>query len=221
MDSYGENDMDNHNNYNEFLASDVVKKIEKAKLYQMLLTCDFFDIDASDEDIVDEVTKEVRRFVHYKLECLLGVRNNTEEIGESSPQPLMPWNEAQIEALTVLANRLVSGQAPESKTGGLKKISRQERPARTTKTVRSSSPVIKRNKEEVVKESPQDVEENQERLANYRLQDNPEKLPMPSQLQIDTINAQLAESNSRGAFGSSATSLNGALGQILTQLVKN
>jgi len=216
---------------NGFLSSSVVQKIEKAKLYQMLLTCDFFEDDAAIDGMVEEVTREVRSFVHFKLECLLGDRKSDKEFGESAPQASLPWNDQQIEALTGLADRLLKGASVLSpKPSGVKKVSSRrtpeaERPkVQTQKLTAEAKPKLKAKLAAEEKEKPlkQMTEEERvrEHFKKYQLKNNPERLPMPSQQHMDDLNAQLADQNSRGAFGAGSSKLSGALGQVMTRLTR-
>lgn len=198
---------------NEFLGSAVVKKIEKAKLYQMLLTCDFFDDDVSDQEILLEVTKEVRRFVHFKLECLLGARQGDSDFGESTPQSSLPWTQPQVEALTVLANNILNRNSKTEARQSAPSIKKIQKPTQTVQKAKAKAPSVRpKMKKEVGPEEVVPVS------TGHRLVNNPDRLPMPSQLQMDTINAAQAEENSKAAFGSSATSLNSVLGQVLSTL---
>jgi len=199
---------------NQFLASPVVQKIEKAKLYQMLLTSDFFDEDAADETIVKSVTMEIRKFVHYRLECLLGARNEETEFGTSEPPtPKMPWDESQIQALTALANRVLKSDPPSAPRSGVKKVSSPKKPkpqAPARKATRKPSRPAKKTKtaEEITKEH----------FEQYKSVDNPERKPMPSQMEIDSMNSQQAHNNAGNSFGTStAGGLGGEVAQALIQ----
>jgi len=211
-DEFDTEDELNEETKNEFLSSSVVQKIEKAKLYQMLLTSDFFDDDAADSNVIDSVTAEIRRFVHFKLECLLGDRTADKEFGESSPAPALPWNDGQIQALTILANKVLRSDAKGVKSGGVKKIS-------TTKpAVKTAQPPARKRPNPKKSTKPKTEEELvKEHFEQYKAVDNPEKKPMPSQSQMDQMNAQLANQNAGGAFGSSAGGLGSDLGQLLVK----
>jgi len=200
---------------NQFLASPVVQKIEKAKLYQMLLTSDFFEEDAAEEEIVQSVTTEIRRFVHYRLECLLGTRSEDSEFGSSEPPaPVLPWDDNQIQALTAIANRLLKTESSAStaKAGGVKKVSSPKQKAA------KASPNPRKTKKVTAKKEKTSEEKVKEHFEQYKSVDNPDRKPMPSQMEIDTMNAQQANQNAGNSFGSStAGGLGGDVAKALIQ----
>ncbi len=87
------------------IASEALIRIEKAKLYELLLRNELFGDDAGDADAVQQVTDEIKEFVLARLETLIGMRSGNESV--STPSKL-PWNQQQIAVLTQLADRVLS-----------------------------------------------------------------------------------------------------------------
>lgn len=87
------------------IASEAIVRIEKAKLYQLLLQNELFGEDAGDWQAIEQVTDEIKAFVLGQLETLIGMRNGNEPI--VAPARL-PWDTKQIQALTIIADTLIA-----------------------------------------------------------------------------------------------------------------
>lgn len=172
--------------------SEAFIRVEQAKLYQVLLSNDIFDSSAADAEILEIVTEEIRAFALARLETLMGLRQGADALIVRNGQDL-PWSEDQIEALTVLANKVLNSNT------GTKTVMKPKTPIQPTMKQKNST------KREIFEES---VESN-----NYSLQNevefkkgngfvnNPERQPFPSQSVIDMIHANEANKNAASMGG--------------------
>ncbi len=113
------------------IASEAIVRIEKAKLYQLLLQNDLFGEDAGDWQAVEQVTAEIKAFVLGQLETLIGMRSGNEAV--MAPARL-PWNTNQVQALTELADRLLNmGNKPVVPTPPKPSVNTINRPVQPPK----------------------------------------------------------------------------------------
>jgi hypothetical protein len=88
------------------IVNEALRRIEQAKLYESLIRHDFFAPGSARPDIQEKVTAEIRSFILERLSQLVGILPETKAPIAAQPVEL-PWDSAQIEALTSLATRLV------------------------------------------------------------------------------------------------------------------
>lgn len=85
------------------IRSEAVKRIQKAKLYETMLSNNLFAAGSAEPEILEEVETELKAIIEEKLEELLGMR--TETRGRGQVAAALPFDEDQIEALALIANR--------------------------------------------------------------------------------------------------------------------
>lgn len=94
----------------EDLLSQADNRLEKANLYRMLLNHNLFgDVDCSPA-IVTEVQEELKKIILDKLEVLLGIKAEQQN-EETQFSVALPFNDLQIEALTLWADKLTKGKS--------------------------------------------------------------------------------------------------------------
>lgn len=112
--------------------SEAIKRIQKAKLYETLISHQMFGAGSASPDIIREVQAEIKEFVLKRLNILLGIQQ------EVQVQPIQQiFTEAQIVAIRDLADRLIfknSGQMPTPTQPTL-----NQTPAPATPTVQSAA----------------------------------------------------------------------------------
>lgn len=219
----------------QFVLSEAIKRIEQAKLYETLLKHQLFGQGSARPEVLAEVEKEIRQFVLSRLEVLLGMK---QEKHSSNAQSAPPFSKEQIEALGSLADRLLSKrEMPQSSTPTLntvagpstqdtqvKQVNAQAavkintvKPAYTSHA--SAQPAKRRRKRsenvsQVVIEHRDGTKETIDQ--DYSQAVNPKAPPvrMPSQAQIDQMNAQ-SVARMQGSVAGSGNGLGQLLGQAI------
>jgi hypothetical protein len=243
------------------VMNEAMNRIEQAKLYEALLNHQLFAPGSAKGDIVKIVCKEVKDFVQFRMEVLLGMRpdgkigSHMQGGGQRGSAPSQ-FSDQQVSALRGIADKLISrGAQPTINTVSVREPQIQEltmprepqvqeveqdepRQQRTVRTV--TRRIIKRNGEVVsegvtdttprtypganpqrppVKNKPREKTNNLDPKTgqDYGQAALPSKPPvaMPSQAQMDMMNANLADKNLRGA------STTGGLGQALQVMLRN
>lgn len=186
------------------IASEALIRIEKAKLYQLLLQNDLFGDDAGDPEAVEQVTEEIKAFVLAQLETLIGMRNGNEML---VTQAKLPWNAQQIAVLTQLADRVLLKESspiiPTPVKPSVNTINRNEpvqqpikqsvqqpvqqpkkRPRQNTNV---GKPIIGNNKQSLTTplSPPMTVKPGDERAYSKPI-DNPLRKPMPSAMEMQS-----------------------------------
>ena len=92
------------------LLNQADSRLEKANLYRMLLKHNLFgDVDCS-ATIINEVQEELKNIILAKLEVLLGIK--AEEQKEETQFAInLPFNDMQVEALILWADKLTKGKS--------------------------------------------------------------------------------------------------------------
>lgn len=84
------------------VRSEAVKRIQKAKLYETLLSHSLFAPGSAEAEVLEEVEAELKAIIEEKLEELLGMRSSASR----APVPVqLPFDADQLEALIAVANR--------------------------------------------------------------------------------------------------------------------
>lgn len=123
------------------LMSEAEKRIEQANLYQALLKHDLFAEDSARPEVIDAVKKEFKGFILSRLEILLGIKPEPQQIQQVQVE--LPFSDDEINALKSIASRLlVKSQTPTAPTPA------PARPVPTVQsvqvnTVKSPAPAIK------------------------------------------------------------------------------
>ena len=184
------------------IRSEAFLRVEQAKLYQVLLSQDLFEQGASDDEVVELVTEEIRAFAEARLESLLGMRSPSEALVIRRESAELPWTEEQIEALTALADKVLLTGA------GQQQMMKPKSP---------SKPLIKKN----VKQTEKPIQDEQHEVeievkpVVQGFVSNPERKKFPSQSMMNEMNAQEAGNNLSKSQG-----LGGAGSLLLQQLTK-
>lgn len=209
---------------NEIL-SEAEKRIEQANLYQALLKHDLFGPGSARQEIIDSVRKEFKTFILSRLEILLGIKQEQEK----AVTVQSPFSDDEVNALKAIASRLVKKDPQQTASVPVVNQVPTSQPVVTQKPVvntinleasqSSSQPkkiikktVIQRKAvNEQVQEQPVSKKARKKESQNLSpitgqdysqvVADDPalRPKPMPSQAEMDMINARQAEMNSRSS----------------------
>lgn len=196
------------------ITPEALVRIEKAKLYQLILQNDLFGEDAGDEEAIAEVNEEIQAFVLARLETLMGMRSGNDSIMPVAAK--LPWSQKQIDALTDLANRLLLKDTqqpmvqtpPKPTVNTIRKASTPVKPAPQTapipveksipaipkptvkpKTKTTTKPLIDspvQSKDQLSTEQPTEIKIGDERAYAKNI-DNPLRKPMPNSQQLEML----------------------------------
>lgn len=97
--------------------SSAMIRLDKARLYEMLLKGDLFGDTDAHPTALKMVNSELKEFILFKLEVLLGMRQAGSSISPSSPSApaSFPFNEIEVQALKDIAAKLTHGKSAEVK----------------------------------------------------------------------------------------------------------
>lgn len=198
------------------VRSEAVKRIQKAKLYETLLSHSLFAPGSADAEILEEVEQELKSIIEEKLEELLGMR----AAKRAAEQVALPFDEDQIEILKLVADRALKrgsslGSTPtptinpvqtapepaprqaETHHPAIVPVGQTAQPAvrRQAQQQRPAAPAAakprgrRRPTENTSEKSGRDLSQAASRRRPPR--------PMPSQGEIDAMNARQADKNAR------------------------
>lgn len=172
------------------IASEALVRIEKAKLYQLLLQNNLFGEDAGDEEAVLQVTEEIKGFVLAKLETLMGMRSET---ASTSVSAKLPWNQQQISALTELANRVIekNSQSIISSPTNKPTVNTISKPVKSSPVMpkperKPTAPAVKQPVLPKQIEPPKEKKAGDDRYYS-KMVDSPLKKPMPSAMEMQAM----------------------------------
>ncbi len=216
------------------VLGEAIKRIEQAKLYETLLKHRLFGADSARPEIINAVEKEIKAFILSRLEVLLGIRAESQAAPARAESPFSP---EETEALRAIASKLLAKdkavhvtqptlntvrattspsvtpvsvkQPTVNRVGGSKPQAQpSKKPGRRPKSQNVSSVAIQRPDGTVVA-----VE------TDYSQAVNPNRPPaaMPSQAQIDQMNAAQAAANS--GSGGNADALGRLLNMAANQMI--
>lgn len=89
------------------VRSEAVKRIQQAKLYETLLSNNLFAPGSAEPEIQERVEAEIKEFVEGRLEELLGMRAPGASAAVPAAAAQLPFDAEQVEALTMVANRML------------------------------------------------------------------------------------------------------------------
>lgn len=236
---------------NEIL-SEAEKRIEQANLYQALLKHDLFGPGSARPEIIDSVRKEFKSFILSRLELLLGINQDSakhlqqqvvspfseEELTalkaianrlvkkEAAIQPSVPTvnsiNPSPINTIKPMVNALPDEPTKTVKKIVKKTIIKKHPNSHVTDALKyiMAEPESKKNK----RKTTQNVSDVTGQDYSQAVADDPSLKPkaMPSQAEMDMINARQAEMNSRGASPvAGETGANGLGAKIAAHLLKS
>jgi len=208
----------------QFILSEAIKRIEQAKLYETLLKHQLFGQGSARPEIISAVEKEIKQFILNRLEILLGLKQ------EKPPQAsatsfASPFSSDQVEALTALADKLLSRKENETPSfsavtqptvNTVEASSQELNVVRPTVNVAYNKPVLnsvgsgqpapkkRRKRSENVSQVVVERRDGTKEVIDqdYSQAINPKSPPvrMPSQSQMDQMNAQQV-SRKQGPMG--------------------
>jgi hypothetical protein len=199
------------------VLSEAVKRIEQAKLYETLLKHNLFGPNSARAEIISIVESEIKQFILSRLEILLGIKQNVQQ------KEYQVFSPEEIDALKAIASKLITKDRGNTQPT-LNQVSHQVTINKPSSNY-SPAPTINQPTINAIgtvntgnQRSQQPKKQRQSRRsqnvstitnADYSQAVNPNKppTPMPSQAQIDQLNAQQAHLNS--GSGGSAIGLGG------------
>ena len=93
------------------VLTDARERLERGRLYEMLMTSDIFSNLDADPKAIKNVQREIRRFAKDRMEVMLGIKKNPQvTVGNVS---VGQFNSLEVEVLKSLANKLSGGAASE------------------------------------------------------------------------------------------------------------
>jgi len=131
-------------------------RLEQARLYELLINHNLFEGVAADEQAVDNVQKELKDFIIFRLEILLGLK-------KPKPQAIVqavesPFNDVEVDFLKQLAYKGTRGasviNSSDSVSAPIKPVTSP--PINTLKPISSSQNSIKPVNSAPVKSTPKE-----------------------------------------------------------------
>jgi hypothetical protein len=170
-----------------YLHSEVVRRIEKAKLYEAFLKAELFQPGSADPSIIEEVNAEFRQYAIVRIETLMGLRQDD---GSGVTAFSLPFTEDEVSALKAVASRMIAQKqagfthaaAPKAAPPPMPKIQpvtmAQTQPTRQARRTAPAKTAPSRRRSANVSKTGQDLSQAH----------NPNAIPMPSQ---DMMNAHI------------------------------
>lgn len=192
------------------IQHEALKRIEQAKLYEILLNHQLFAQGSARAEILDLVTKEIRSFVLERLELLVGLK--TTKKAEAPEQKI--FSAEEIQALKILSQRIlqktqITSSEPRVNTvmptepkinpvmptePRINTVQPKTRPRKPQQSQQQQPPALnepKPEKKQKTQESqPQQTPEEEMSRGRRGKAVNPNAAKMPSQQQVDLMNLQ-------------------------------
>lgn len=191
-------------------VNEALRRIEQAKLYESLIRHDFFAPGSARPEIQEKVTTEIRTFILERLSQLVGI---IPESTSKRSEVNLPWSQDQVNALTSIADRLLTrSQEPQQKPNPV--VNRFNAPtdivpAQRAAPVGQQQPALQK-KPTPTKANPLPANVKLDPATGHPVSDNgivlyqgqvPNKKhaskKMPSQREIDQLNARQVQSQQR------------------------
>jgi hypothetical protein len=225
------------------VLAEAIKRIEQAKLYEALLNHDLFAPGSARPEIIKAVRKEFKDFILLRLEVLLGIKQSSEQ-GTPEPTTSQ-FDQTEVSALKGIAQKLIARDSQASNNPSVNTVAvpqpkvnkLQTKTAPVINPVEVQEPeltqntvVAKKMVKRVVRRTNPDQSQVSQPKRRQRSQNvsvhtgqdlsqatNPARPPvaMPSQSQMDMMNAKQADSNARATAQTS-----GALAKAITTVLK-
>lgn len=234
-------EQDDRNNQETMKAlSEAEKRIEQANLYKAILNSNLFGPGSARPEIIRTVDKEFKEFVMYRLEVLLGIKQDGQARGSSTQSAKSEFSANQVAALKDLANKLIKRDGPQAApqptvvtpviqpvVGNSEPTVQQVGESAEAPQVKMVRRVVKRTNIQAPGQPAQPATKQRGRARSNNTsvitgEDlsqavNPLRPPvkMPSQAHMNAMNAEQAEKNARAKASES-----GALATALTTLLK-
>jgi hypothetical protein len=91
------------------VVTEAMLRLEQARLYEMLLKHNFFDGVRVNLAARQNVEQELKKFILDRLEILLGIKQEAQQINSSEVTVDLPFNDVEIEFLKALAYKGTNG----------------------------------------------------------------------------------------------------------------
>jgi hypothetical protein len=189
---------------NNYEITEVVRRIEMAKLYQTLLTHPLFSRGTADDSLIEHVEREARGFFYERLQVLVGINKDTQNKPETSV-----FTKEEVEHLKSLASRMIQKSASAENSQP-----QAAQPVMNTLTIKPDAP-LRPAQPKNQRRSVQKTEVNQAAEAPLLIDELPESnpryakpqavsktikpKPMPRQAQMDNLNAQTVQAAAEAA----------------------
>src|SRR5690606_26674098 len=107
-------------------------RLEKARLYEMIMKADIFDDVDADPQAIAKVKEEFNTFGKERLEILLGMRQEKiqQQTVEQTYYPAHDLNELEVLAIKDLAAKLTQGQSLAAGSPSPKTVKVQSQPVK-------------------------------------------------------------------------------------------
>ena len=218
--------------------SEAEKRIEQANLYKAILNSNLFGKGSARPEIIKIVDKELKEFVMYRLEVLLGIKSEGGVRGAAPAQMQSPFSKNEIAALKDLASKLINRQgpqaAPQAATPVITPITgNQEQSIEPVTGEQDEEPpqrqvrMVKRVVSRTQNGQPKPVGKKPRRPKSNNISEvtgedlsqasNPARppVPMPSASMMNAMNAEIAEKNARGGMQATGGMLNAHLKNLI------
>jgi hypothetical protein len=231
------------------VLTEAERRIEQANLYQALLKHDLFAPGSARPEIIDSVRREFKSFILSRLEVLLGIKPDTGKLLPAQEVTKNPFSEDEIKALRAIADRLTkkdqSQQPSQAPTPMINTVIAQpqvvQAPAVNAVNAQPQK-VVKRVVKRVVAspntsqqaQQPTKPQNKRKRTGNFSkatgqeysqvvVEDNLNlrPKPMPSQQEIDMMNARQAQLNASGRSPVLGENVSGLGTKIAAVLLNN
>lgn len=194
------------------ILSNARLRLERGRLYELLMINDIFTNMDADPQAVKSVQREVRKFAQERMEIMLGIKQPSQQAGVTSSQ----FNNLEVQVLKTLAAKLsggdtqkMEGPQPPPKSKSITPISANSGKttksivkAAVAKTIQSKSPtkevpavdptLASKKIEDMSYDEKLEYNRQKSALYNSRKVANPEALPMPSVEGANSIYASKA-----------------------------
>jgi hypothetical protein len=99
------------------VVGEAILRLEQARLYEMLLKHNFFDGVSNNASAKQNVEQELKKFILDRLEILLGIKQESQQVTSSEVTVDLPFNDVEIDFLKALAyqgTKGASGSGPSA-----------------------------------------------------------------------------------------------------------
>ena len=165
--------------------TEVVRRIEMAKLYQTLLKHPLFARGTADDSLIEIVEREARGFFYNRLQVLVGIQKETNQV--QAPQ----FSKEEVEALKSLANRVIAKNGPvESQAKASEPMINPVAVSAHSVTPKPAQAKVQPQAQPVPAQTETLPQSNPKYAKPAPVSKTAKKKPLPSQAMMDTMNAQ-------------------------------
>ena len=91
------------------VVGEAILRLEQARLYEMLLKHNFFEGVSNNVSAKQNVEQELKKFILDRLEILLGIKQESQQVSSSEVTVDLPFNDVEIDFLKALAYQGTKG----------------------------------------------------------------------------------------------------------------